>query len=284
MMTKKEKTIWDRLLDVPQWAVAIAAFIFLIIPVLRPLGLPVPVGAPAADYIKAIQEIPPGSNVLFFQEMSGSGWDEVKGGYTSTLKYLWSRKINVVIIAALSDAAPPDQWGINYANPARFGVKYGENYVNLGYIPGEEVMVAALRDSIKAATSVDYLGTPLGNIPLMQKVDSYKDVSAIIVSFSSGTSMDKYVRQWYATHPEIPQLWMTASGNEMSAVSYWVGKMAKGYLSGPTGCAAMEGFIGEPGLAAKITDMKNLASIPTLVLVVIGNIAYFGRKRSRRES
>jgi len=283
-MTKKEKTIWDRLLDIPQWAVAIAAFVFLIIPVLYPLGLPVPVGAPAADYVKWIQEIPPGSNVVFFQEMSGSGWDEIKGGYTSTLKYLWSRKINVVIIATYSDAGPTNIWGINYANPDRFGAKYGENYVNLGYIPGIEVMVAAVRDSISATVSVDYLGTPLKDIPLMKMVDSYKDFSAIFVSFSSGTDMDKYVRQWYATHPEIPQLWMTASGNEMSAVSYWVGGMAKGYLSGPTGCAAMEGFIGEPGLAAKITDMKNLASIPTLVLVVIGNIAYFGKKLSRRES
>jgi hypothetical protein len=281
-MAGKEKTVWDRLLDVPQWAVAVAVFIFLIIPILRPLGLPVPVGRPAADYITWIQKIPPGSNVLFFQEMSGSGWDEIKGGFTATLKYLWSKKINVVLVAVYSDAAPPTLWGIEYANPSRFGVKYGENYVFLGYIPGIEVMVAALRDSIRSAVSVDYLGTPLDKIPLLQKVDSYKDFSAIIVAFSTGTDMDKYVRQWYATHPEIPQLWMTASGNEMSTVSYWIGGMAKGYLSGPTGCAAMEVFIGEPGLAAKITDMKNLASIPTLVLVAIGNIAYWGRRLSGR--
>ncbi|MGQ9680488.1 MAG: hypothetical protein ACUVV4_06965 [Candidatus Bathyarchaeia archaeon] len=277
-MTKKEETIWDKLLNIPQWAVGIATFLFLIIPILYPLGLPVPVGAPAADYIKGIQEIPSGSNVLFFQEMSGSGWDEIKGGFTATLKYLWSKKINVIIIAVYADAGPPTLWGIDYANPDRFGAKYGENYVFLGYIPGEEVMVGAVRDSIINAVSADYLGTPIKNIPLLQKVDSYKDFHSIIVCYSSGTSMDKYVRQWYATHPEIPQLWMTASGNEMSTVSYWVGGMAKGYLSGPTGCAAMENFIGEPGLAAKITDMKNLASIPTLVLVAIGNIAYFGKK------
>lgn len=277
-MAGKEKTLWDKLMDIPQWGVGIAVFIFLIIPILHPLGLPVPVGAPARDYITWLQKIPPGSNVLFFQEMSGSGWDEIKGGFTATLKYLWSKKINVVLVAVYADAAPTTLWGMEYANPKRFGVKYGEDYVFLGYIPGDEVMVAAMRDSISKAVSVDYLGTPLAKIPLMQKVDSYKDFSYIIVSFSTGTAMDKYVRQWYATHPEIPQLWMTASGNEMSTVSYWVAGMAKGYLSGPTGCAALEAFIGEPGLAAKITDMKNLASIPTLVLVAIGNIAYFGKK------
>ncbi len=282
-MAGKEKTVWDRLLDVPQWGVAIAVFACLIIPILYPLGLPVPVGAPAADYIKAIKEIPPGSNVLFFQEMSGSGWDETKGSFTATLKYLWSKKINVVIVAVYADAAPTSLWGIEYANPKRFGVKYGENYVFLGYVPGEEVMVAGFRDSIRARVSTDYLGTPLDQIPLMQKVDSWKDFSAIFVNFSTGTAMDKYVRQWYATHPEIPQLWMTASGNEMSTVSYWVAGMTKGYLSGPTGGAAMESFIGEPALAAKITDMKNLASIPTLVLVLIGNIAYWGKRLSGRK-
>ncbi len=277
-MTGKEKAFWDRLLDVPQWAVGIAVFVFLIIPVLRPLGLPVPVGRPAGDYITWIEKIPPGSNVIFFQEMSGSGWDETKGSFTATLKYLWSKKINVILVAVYADAAPTTLWGIDYANPKRFGVKYGENYAFLGYIPGEEVMVAALRDSIRKAVSSDYLGTPIDEIPLMKKVDSWKDFAAIFVNYSTGTAMDKYVRQWYATHPEIPQLWMTASGNEMSTVSYWVAGMAKGYLSGPTGGAAMEVYIGEPALAAKITDMKNLASIPTLVLVAIGNIAYFGKK------
>ena len=57
-----------------------------------------------------------------------------------------------------------------------------------------------------------------------------------------------------------------------------------GYVSGPTGSAGLEQLFGEIGPAAAIADVKNLASLPIIFLVVIGNIAYFGKKYTRRES
>ncbi len=278
-MKKEEKSSWDILLNIPIGAVTIATIILILIPILYPLGLPIPIATPARQYYNAVKALPAGSRVIFWQDCSGSGWDEIKGGVVATLKMLFKQKVKVVMMSYIADGVPVTVDAFtNKMNPAQYGAVYGVDYVFLGYVPGEEAAVAAAASDIQKLKTTDYKGTPVGDITLMQEVKDHTDFDMLITYFGDGTAMEKYVRQWKIPFPEIIQVWGTPAGNEPQCVPYIASGVAAGYVSGPTGSAGLELLIGEPGMAAAITDVKNLASLPIIFLVALGNIAYFGKK------
>jgi len=284
-MGKEEKSSWDALLKIPMWAVAVATILLIIFPILSPLGLPIPIATPARLYYEEVKKLPEGSRVIFWQDCSGSGWDEIKGGVVATLKMLFKQKVKVVFLSFAADAVSPTITALKtLVDPAKYGAVYGTDYVYLGYIPGEEAAVAAAARDIQGLRTSDVYGTPISDLPLMTEVKDHSSFNMLITYFGDGTAMEKYVRQWQIPYPEVVQVWGTPAGNEPQCVPYMTSGAAKGYVSGPTGSAGLELLIGEPGLAAAITDIKNLASIPIIFLVVIGNISYFGKKFSRRAS
>jgi hypothetical protein len=273
----KNESVWDKLLNIPQLVVAVAIFILMIIPMIKPLGLPVPIATPAKKYFDALEAVPDGSRIIFFHECSGSGWDEIKGGTVATIKYLWQRRFKVVYVSITAANVPCMVTAFAMANPEKYGVEYGEEWVFLGYIPGEEAAVAACASDLHAATSADYKGNPISDLEMMADIHSYQDIDLVITYFGDATGMEKYIRQWFVSYG-IPQCWGTPAGNEAGCVPYMSAGMCEGYVSGPTGGATIEKLIHEPGEAARIADMKNLASIPIILLVILGNIAYFAKK------
>jgi hypothetical protein len=278
-MKPQEKSSWDKLLNIPTSVVAIATIILIIIPILYPLGLPIPIATPAKQYYNAVKVLPAGSHVIFWQDCSGSGWDEIKGGVVATLKMLFKQKVKVVMMSYIADGVPVTVDAFTTKlDPSKYGAVYGVDYVFLGYIPGEEAAVAAAAVNIQTLKTTDYKGTPVGQIPLMQEVKDQSSFDMLITYFGDGTAMEKYVRQWKIPFPRIIQVWGTPAGNEAQCVPYMASGAAAGYVSGPTGSAGLEILIGEPGMAAAITDVKNLASFPIIFLVALGNIAYFGKK------
>ena len=278
---EKKKSIWDKLLNIPQSIIAVAIFILMIIPMIQPLGLPVPIAAAAEKYYDVLEALPDGSTVIFFHECSGSSWDEIKGGTIATLKYLWNRRLKVIIISIAADNVPVMITAFSMAKPEKYGAEYGKDWAFIGYIPGDEAAVAAIATDLHAVTSVDYEGTPLSDLEIMADIQSYQDFDLLITYFGSATGMERYVRQWQVPHPEVKQIWGTPSGNEPGVIPYYDAGTVQGYISGPTGGATMEALIHEPGEATRIADMKNLANIPIILLILIGNIAYFAKKREK---
>ena len=92
-METSEKDIWDKLLDIPMWVVTVSVFALVLIPMINPLGLPIPIATPAREFHDKVLELPEGSTIIFAHEVSGGGWDEIGPATVATLKLVFRERI-----------------------------------------------------------------------------------------------------------------------------------------------------------------------------------------------
>lgn len=307
-----KKSIWDKigLLD---YRLIYALFIVLLsIPIFYPLGIPMKISEPVQSYYDAIVDLPPDSAVLVHSFVSLSVWADTGPILVATWKTLWdiAEEKNIQIIAytsvsdgslkmndLLKDELLPPQWRID---------SYGETWVDLGYIPvvNEPVQASFAADFASVAPTdihiydvgSEWVGTPLYDIPVVQdvaarggdpnKLEAY-DFDLYIWGSWGCTSPDQWVRQFWTTgNPayELPMVMMTI-GNCVPNVMPYYGpdKPIVGYVPGSAGAAGLELLCGHLGEGIVMADIGDLAGVGTVIVLLLGNLSYFGKKFFEKE-
>jgi hypothetical protein len=219
----------------------------------------------------------------------------LKGAMVLTLQMLMQKNATFVMQAAMTaeSSVVYDDW-LAAANPQQYGYVYGKNYVILSYLAGGEMALASFAADTWKAYQTDYYGTPLANIPLMQRIHSWKDFNVAIGSASDCTVQDMFVRQWCVgkqnpiNDPYNPNglltLFVPQSTCAPNTVPYV--KANPGFhaiLYGTQGGAEFEAVANKLGQETSLANAKNLGVIVFTGLVACGNIAYFSRKRGEEE-
>jgi hypothetical protein len=115
----------------------------------------------------------------------------------------------------------------------------------------------------------------------MDKVHSYHDIGLIISSFSSTTWIESCVRQWYIKY-NLPIVSYTMTGGTTVSVTYYPNKGVVGIIEGGRGGAELE-YIGRVfGIGQSQSDAKTLAFVTIAVMIIIGNISYFGSRGKKK--
>lgn len=277
-MSSEDTNIWERIGRIPRSVFGIVTFILVLVPLISPLGLPMPVPEPALRYYEVIDQMPAGSVILISSASSGMAYDEAKPQMKSTIDLIFTRSqdLKVVFYSLVPEQVPLMINDFNLANPEKYGAVYGEDYVYLGYIAGEEAAEAALAANIWETVPVDYYGNPLSELPMMTDIHDHSDIDIYIIFHSSATDHERAIRQWNSAHG-VRMLDATPSGTIPSLLPYYPEPL-EGYLGGVTGAAGLELLIGIPGDGLRMTDMKNLGMLPMIALLILGNVSYYGMK------
>jgi hypothetical protein len=185
-----------------------------------------------------------------------------------------------------------------------FGLEYGIDYVNLGYRPGNEAIIKGITKSFEANFSIDSKGTPITQIPIMNDVQTARDVD-FIFSLSAGYPG---AIEWvlYAGDPlQVP----VSSGNTSIQVNqllpYVKSGQMKGIVAGMPGAAEYETMVirkieenigvvtdkareklpnfKERRNATKFMDAQSIAHLVIVLFIILGNISYFVKRRKQRK-
>ena len=57
----------------------------------------------------------------------------------------------------------------------RFGLTYGEDYVMLGFRPGNEAVVKGIVSDLRKLYTIDAKGTKIEDIPMMEGINRFED-------------------------------------------------------------------------------------------------------------
>ena len=267
-------------------------FLGVATPIILPIGLPVTTTGPTRSAYEFVEALPPGSVVLLsfdYGPSSGPENDPMAEGF---LRQCFVKKLPVIVCTLFANG------GLTLANnalarvTAEFpGLRYGVDYVNLGYKDGSAAVMRGLDQDFAGPFPADTRGTPIAQIPIMRGIQSVRDVK-VVYSVATGVTGEYWITQM---HPQsgTPVISGPTAVGAPKYYAYLNAGQLVGMVAGMKGAAEYEKLLAadHPELAqlyrstrgftaTKGMDAQTVIHFVIILFILIGNIAYLVTKRS----
>lgn len=264
------------MLDLDHRWIATGIFLIITYMIISPIAIPFPVSQYGQAYYDFVESIPPGETVGFMMGDSVSTKPQLKPATTLTMYSIWEKGGKIVF---WYDTADSVILLVEYIADveAMLGrtLEYGVDYVDLGFIAGQETGQVALLESMRGLTGgVDVNGNDLDSLPIMEGIDGGGDFNYGFFNCACACTEPMYIRQW-----GMPYGTKVASINcamDLPAITLY---LATGQLeataNGLLGSAEMEYLTGNLGLAFGQTLAVSFAGLYFSILVILGNVFFF---------
>ena len=257
---------------------AIAVFI----PIIKPIGMPIRATETTKVVFNTIENLPENSKVLVSIEYSPSTKPENHPMTISILRHLFRNNHKVFVTCLWPDGQFMAQDALKQVAEEEFGKVYGEDYVFLGFRPGNEAVVKGIVSNIRKLYTVDVYQTKIDEIPLMDGIKNFKDF-AFLFSCSAGYPGTVEWVQYAADPTGVPMSSGVTSIQVNEVMPYVQSGQMKGVLAGMPGAAEYEALVGQKGFATSGMDAQSIAHLVIVLFIILGNAAFFiERKRSRK--
>ncbi len=268
-------SFFDKFENLDRRWVYLLSWLFVLFPLMFPLGLPVPINKESQQWYKAISDIPDGSTVVFAPMYGTSGMPELFPMTLATMHQLWSKDVKIIVVSFWAEGPLVFTQLLNQMNPTTYGKTYGVDWINLGYIPGSEPAMRAFGDDMAKAVAKDYIeGKNLSEFPIMQNVNNAEDID-LIISIETGTpGLTEWLRQWQEPY-RVPIVVGCIGVSAPGMAPFLQSGQLSALLPGLTSSAEYELLINRKGLAIAGVDAVSMSHILIVILVVLGNIGYF---------
>jgi len=258
-------------------------FVAVAWPLIQPLRLPMSTSPPVERLYEAVDELPPGSIVLFGGDYSPDTMPELQPMTEALLRHCFMKDLRIVV-ACLWPASPPLVEAALTPLAVEYDKEYGVDYVNLGYMTGGPVVLLGMGSSIPNTFPSDYYGTPVRDLPLMQEVENFDDI-AIVMEVSAGTPG---TREWVQ---QVVSRFDVRVGSGTTAVGapnfypYVQSGQLIGLLGGLKGAAEYEMLVNYPADAVAGMDAQSVVHGLIVFFILFGNVVYFfSRRKSGQEA
>ncbi len=227
-----------------------------------------------------INKLPPGSTVLLSFDYDPVTAAELDLQAGAILRHLLQRDLRVVALSLVPQGPALAQavWskvatGSDYI--------YGEDFANLGYVPGEQTALRSLVSAFPPSGN-DFFQAPLSSLPMLSGVKGLRDIPLVIVLAGD----QRFVRAWLEQVPsQIPvKVAAAVSGVVGPAVSpYLQSGQLVGRLVGLVGAAEYEIAINQPSTAVASLGAQSAGHILVIVVILLGNVAALFTAAKRRK-
>lgn len=242
--------------------------IFLAFPYIIPLGLPVPIDPMVKEVYDIFEEAPEGSVIMYSQDTSVGGWPELGPGAIAVMQHLFKLPVKVIYMSFAQDGPMLIDKAMNEVNKGN--KVYGEDYVILPYISGQQAAMARFATNIHSTAVQDKYGTQIEDIPMMKDVRSYKDIYAIFTT-DTGFSCSGYLAQWVTPYNAL-------------LIGHMIGVMTPGFMpyypnsikimNSLSSGAMYEYLVGIKGKGLQAMDTISTGHILMIGLIILGNISW----------
>jgi len=275
---------WERLAQLDRRIIFAFIFLALAIPLFFTIRQPIAVSPEGRAYFEAIENLPAGSKVLLSFDFDPPSSPELQPMAEATFKQLLTKNCKLVVIALWPQGPQQAEKALAVAlrDPQFKDLKleYGENYANLGFMAGDEVVIQKMNSDLPSTFPSDYKGNATLSLPIMQGVKNYKNFD-FIINFSSGFPG---TREWVQFCVDRSGSKMIAGNTAVQAPEnypYVRSGQLKGLLAGMKGAAEYETVVGKPGKGVSFMGAQSVSHLVVILFVILGNIAYFASRRKK---
>ena len=272
-------SIIEKIRDLDNRIIYALAWIFVLFPLLSPLGLPIPISGDSIAWKNFIDnDIQDGDTVIFSLMYGTSGMPELFPMSVATMKHILEKDVKFIVVSFWTEGPLVFDTLIGQVDPADYGKVYGEDWIRLGYLPGGETAMGAFATSFQNTVPKDYVEKKsLDSFPIMADIKSAEDID-LIISFETGTpGTPEWLRQWNTPYG-VPQITGCIGVSVPGMIPYMNSGQLSALLPGLTVSAEYEVLLNKPGLAVAGVDAVSTSHLLVVMLVIVGNITYFMTK------
>jgi preprotein translocase subunit YajC len=273
-------SFWEKISTIDRRIIFVFIFLSVALPLIFNFTLPNKVTKEVRETFDFIQALPTGSVVLVSFDHDAATLPEMQPMARAILDHLFSRDLKVVGMAFRAEGAAIGNKALQVEG-AKYGKVEGVDYVFLGYRPEITSGVLGIGENIGRLYPKDYRGIPVSDIPLMQKVRSYRDI-ALVISISDDDTPVYWINYANARYhePVVPAITAVMA---TTFYPFLQEKQIVGMVPGLKGAAEYEQLIKKPGDASLGMSAQSMSHLIIVLFVIVGNIGYF-MIRSQRKS
>lgn len=246
----------------------------------KPMGLPVTISDYTRTAYNAIDALPAGSVLVIGMDFSAGGIPELEPAGKTIFYQCMKNNVKVVFMGMWVMAGDMTERVLAEMEPLFPDKTYGVDYVNIGYKPGNALLLErASTDIIGAALDIDHRGQTLSTMPLFETFKSLQDAD-FWVCLSTG---NPGVPDWIKVIGDpfgIPGTTDVVSVSIPENMPFVQSGQLTGIIQGMRGAAEYELLAKRPGRAVAGMDAQSLSHVVILFFVLLGNIAYLTRKKT----
>ena len=254
----------------------------VLLPLFFPLGLPIRATNATQLVYDEVDDLEPNSKVLVSFEYGPITKPEIHPMAIGILRHLFTNNQKVYVTCLWPDGQFMAEDALTEIAEQEFGLTYGEDYVLLGFRPGNEAVVKGIVSNLRKLYTTDARGTLVDQIPMMANVNKVKDFDFIFSASAGYPGTIEWVQ--YAADPTgVPMSTGTTSIQVNDVMPYVQSGQVKGILAGMPGAAEYEALIGSPGIGTSGMDAQSIAQLVIVIFIVFGNITYFIETRRAKK-
>jgi len=259
--------------------------IALTLPFFMQFDLPVPISPEVQAAYDELEKLPEGSKVLAAFDYDPPSAPELQPMAVAFMKYAFQRGLKIIIMGLWPQGPQQADQAIQTAFEVipelEDKIKYGRDYVNLGFQSGNEFVILRMGESFKAMFPTDIYNTPYDSIPILKNVKNYSNIDYCF-NFSAGKPGTV---EWVQGAVDRFNLKMSAGNTAVQApmaYPYLQAGQLDGLMGGMAGGAEFEKLTEHYDKATVFIKSQSFAHAVVIVFIIIGNVAFFrGRRRKK---
>ncbi|MGV3719367.1 MAG: hypothetical protein ACO1SX_00540 [Actinomycetota bacterium] len=261
-------------------------FLVTLAPLVGKWALPLHLSEPPQRLYRAIESLPPDKLVLITSNWDAGSQAETRPQLVGITRHLIRRNLKVALISTAYPTSPQlattaVEEAIRLEN-AGDRVRYGQEWVNLGFKLPDEPWLRSFASSIPGAVTEDVRGTPLAGIPLMQGVQRFgpEGQVSMLIDITGSNTIDRWYEFLSPTKVRIGLGCTAVMAPEQ--YPYLDSGQLSGLLTGMKGAAEYEQLLHAPGFAMPAMAGQSFAHLYIVFLIVLANVAVLAGRRRRR--
>ena len=267
------KDLAGKLLRMDRRIIFVLIALATLIPLLRPIGLPIRISPEVKQVYDYIESLPEGSVFLLSLDFDPASKPELYPMAVALLKHAFKRDLRVIGMTLLVTGTGMAEKVVS-GIASEYGKQRGLDYAFLGYSPGGSNVIINMGQDLATAFPTDHYGERTADLPVLQGITSLRQINYVI-SLAAGTPG---VESWYVYGKEKYGFELGGGVTAVIAPGLYpflnTGQI-NGLIGGLRGAAEYEILIGAKGKAVAGMDAQSATHFLIIGLILLCNLIYF---------
>ena len=272
----------DKLANLDRRIIYVIIFLSVIIPLMKPMGLPIKPTPPVKAAYEYYEKLPENALVLMSIDYGPSTAVELEPMALAACDQLMKHNQKVAFMALYPEGQALTNQLITRITKLYPDKKAGIDFVNLGYKAGNEAVPLKMGLDFRGQFPTDTRGKPLSEIPMLRDVTQLKQF-ALVATYSAGFPGALEHIRITASEYEMPLIVGTTAVQTPQYFPYFDSGQVVGLIGGLRGAAEYEKLTAFPGTATAGMEAQSIAHFTIAGLIVLANILTFLQYRRRKE-